>query len=104
MWHEILYDSIAEAGPEKYRIHCMQRSKVIFSATSRLLRYFNRSSLNLIILGYLANLFFVSSNILWYSHARVSNPRSAPHLLYGIHVQDADREPAQATVAWFLAR
>ena len=34
MWHEILYDSIAEAGPEKYRIHCMQRSKVISKTTS----------------------------------------------------------------------
>ena len=28
MWHEILYDSIAEAGLEKHRIPHMQRSKV----------------------------------------------------------------------------
>ena len=29
MRHEIPYDSTAEAGPEKYHIPCMQRSKVM---------------------------------------------------------------------------
>ena len=75
-----------------------------FPAAGRLLRYFNRSSLNLAVLRYLARLFLMPSRVPQYPHTRVSSF----DLRHAYSTAFMRRTPTgnlrRTTMAWCLAR
>ena len=75
-----------------------------FPAAGRPLRYFNRSSLNLAVLRYLARLFLMPSRVPRYPHTRVSSF----DLRHAYSTAFMRRTPTgnlrRTTMAWCLAR